>query len=79
MSRPHEPIDRLRFKTARQAETESAPIRYVAELVGADTDSGRAVRWLIAIMVLRCDRLAIALTAALSARRLITSKATFGA
>jgi hypothetical protein len=48
----------------RQAETEAAPIRYVAELVGADTDSERVIRWLIALMVLCCDPLAIALTAA---------------
>jgi hypothetical protein len=53
----------------RQIETESAPIRYVAELLGADTDSERAIRWLIALMVLCCDPLAIALTAAASARR----------
>jgi hypothetical protein len=50
-------------------ETEAAPIRYVAELIGADTDSERAIRWLIALMVLCCDPLAIALTAAASARR----------
>jgi hypothetical protein len=36
---------------------------------GADTDSERAIRWLIALMVLYCDPLAIALTAAASARR----------
>jgi hypothetical protein len=54
---------------ARQIETEAAPIRYVAELVGADTDSERAIRWLIALMVLTCDPLAIALTAAASAGR----------
>ena len=48
----------------RQIETESAPIRYVAELLGVDTDSERAIRWLIALMVLCCDPLAIALTAA---------------
>jgi hypothetical protein len=53
----------------RQIETESAPIRYVAELIGTDTDSERAIRWLIALMVLCCDPLAIALTAAASARR----------
>jgi hypothetical protein len=53
----------------KQAETEAAPIRYVAELVGADTDSERAIRWLILMMVLCCDPLAIALTAAASARR----------
>jgi hypothetical protein len=54
---------------ARQQETEAAPIRYVAELVGADTDSERAIRWLIALMVLCCDPLAICLTSAASARR----------
>jgi hypothetical protein len=53
----------------RQAEIEAAPIRYVAELVGADADSERAIRWLIALMVLCCDPLAIALTAAASAKR----------
>jgi hypothetical protein len=52
---------------SRQAEIEAAPIRYVAELVGADTDSERAIRWLIALIVLCCDPLAIALTAAASA------------
>ncbi len=54
---------------SRRIETEAAPIRYVAELIGADTDSERAIRWLIALMVLRCDPLAIALTAAASVRR----------
>ena len=53
----------------RQAEVEAVPIQYVAELVGADTDSERAIRWLIALMVLCCDPLTIALTAAASARR----------
>lgn len=53
----------------RQAETESAPIRYVAELLGSDADSERAIRWLIMLMVLTCDPLAIALTAAASAGR----------
>jgi hypothetical protein len=53
----------------RQIETEAAPIRYVAELLGIDTDSEKAIRWLIALMVLCCDPLAIALTAAASARR----------
>jgi hypothetical protein len=54
---------------SRRIETEAAPIKYVAELIGADTDSERAIRWLIALMVLTCDPLAIALTAAASARR----------
>jgi hypothetical protein len=40
--------------TGRQIETEVAPIRYVAELVGAETDSEKATRWLIA---LTCDPL----------------------
>jgi len=53
----------------RQIETEASPIRYVAELIGGDTDSERAIRSLIALMVLCCDPLAIALTAAASARR----------
>jgi hypothetical protein len=53
----------------RQIGTEAARIRYVAELLGADTDSERAIRWLIALMVLCCDPLAIALTAAASAGR----------
>jgi hypothetical protein len=57
---------------SRQIETEAAPIRYVAELVGANTNSERAIRWLIALMVLCCDPLAIALTAAASARRSTT-------
>ena len=50
----------------RQADVEAAPIRYVAELLGVDSDSERAIRWLIALMVLCCDPLAIALTAAAS-------------
>src|SRR5215471_15867114 len=49
----------------RQIETGAAPIRYV----GTDTDSERAIRWLIALMVLCCDPLAIALTSGASARR----------
>jgi len=54
---------------SRRIETEATPIRYVAELLGTDTDSEKAIRWLIALMVLTCDPLAIALTAAASARR----------
>ncbi len=50
-------------------ETEAAPIRYVAEFIGADANSERAIRWLIALMVLCCDPLAVALTAAASAGR----------
>jgi hypothetical protein len=53
----------------RRIETEAVPIVYVAELLGVGGDSERAIRWLIALMVLCCDPLAIALTAAASARR----------
>jgi hypothetical protein len=53
----------------RRIETEAAPIVYVAELLGVGTDSERAIRWLIALMVLCCDPLAVALTVAASARR----------
>jgi hypothetical protein len=55
----------------RRIETEAAPITYVADLLGAGVgaDGERAIRWLIALMVLCCDPLAIALTAATSARR----------
>jgi hypothetical protein len=53
----------------RRFDTEAAPIRYVAELLGTDTDSEKAIRWLIALMVLCRDPLAVALTAATSARR----------
>ncbi len=53
----------------RRIETEAAPIMYVAELLGIGTDSERAIRGLIALMVLCCDPLAIALTAATAARR----------
>jgi hypothetical protein len=52
----------------RQAETEAASIRYVAELFGADADSERVIRWLITL-VLTCDPLAIAPVAAASAKR----------
>jgi hypothetical protein len=53
----------------RVAETEAAPIVYVAEMLGVGTDSERAIRWLVLMMVLCCDPLAIVLTAAASAQR----------
>jgi hypothetical protein len=49
-------------------ETEAAPIRDVVEMIATDADPERAIRCLIALMVLRCDPLAIALTAAASAQ-----------
>jgi hypothetical protein len=51
----------------RQIETEAAPIRYVAAVFGV-ADQETAIRWLILMMVLCCDPLAIALTAAASSR-----------
>jgi hypothetical protein len=51
----------------QQIETEDAPIRYVAQLLRADADGERVIRWLILMIVLCCDPLAIALTAAASA------------
>ena len=51
------------------AESEAMPLRYAAELIGMGTDDEKAIRWLIALIVLCCDPLAIALTAAVSARR----------
>jgi len=52
----------------RKIETEDALIRYMAELLGIEADSERAIRWLITLMVCCCDPLAIALTAAASLR-----------
>jgi hypothetical protein len=43
--------------------SEAAPIQYVAAVFGV-TDPETAIRWLILMMVLCCDPLAIALTAA---------------
>jgi hypothetical protein len=51
----------------RQIEAETAPIRNVAEPIGAETESERAIRWLLALMMLCCDPSAKALTAAASA------------
>jgi hypothetical protein len=51
----------------RQAETEALPIgRHRAARGGRDSE--RPIRWLIALMVLGYDPLAIALTAGVSAR-----------
>jgi hypothetical protein len=52
----------------RQAEIETTPIRYMAELINPGGDDERAIRWLIALMVLCCDPPALALTDAASAR-----------
>jgi hypothetical protein len=55
-------------RQTRQAEIETTPIRYVAALINPGGDDERAIRWLIALMVLCCDPPALALTAAASAR-----------
>jgi hypothetical protein len=52
----------------KAAALEAAPIQYVAAVFGV-ADQEEAIRWLILLMVLTCDPLAIALTAAASARR----------
>jgi hypothetical protein len=54
----------------RQIEAEAAPIRHVAEPIGAETDSERAFRWLLALMMLYCDPPARAATAASARNRL---------
>jgi len=48
----------------RQIEVEAAPIMFVAQLLGGTTE--QAIRLLILLMVLTCDPLALALTAAAS-------------
>jgi hypothetical protein len=52
---------------SRQIEVEAAPIMYVAQLIGATTE--QAIRLLILLMVMTCDPLALALTAAASRPR----------
>ncbi len=51
----------------KRIEIEAAPIMYVAQLVGGTTE--QAIRFLILLMVLTCDPLALALTAAASRPR----------
>jgi hypothetical protein len=51
-------------RATSQIEAEADPIRYVAKGIGADTESERAIRWLLALMVLCCDPSTIAPTAA---------------
>jgi hypothetical protein len=52
---------------SRQIEVEAAPIKYVAQLIGGTTE--QAIRLLILLIVLTCDPLALALTAAASRPR----------
>jgi hypothetical protein len=55
------------------AESEAMPFHYASELIGVGGDSEKAIRLLVALMVLCCDPLAIASTAAVSARRSATA------
>jgi hypothetical protein len=48
-------------------KVEAAPIMYVTQLLGGTTE--HVIRWLILAVVLYCDPLAMALTAAASARK----------
>lgn len=52
---------------SHRIEVEAAPIMYVAQLMGGTTE--QAIRFLILLMVLTCDPLAVALTAAASRPR----------
>jgi hypothetical protein len=52
---------------AHKIEVEAAPIMYVAQMMGTSTEE--AIRMLILLMVLTCDPLALALTAAASRPR----------
>jgi hypothetical protein len=57
--------ERARLDGQRQrVEASNGPIRYLAAVAGMDVE--RAIRWLILLMVLTCDPLAIALTMAAS-------------
>jgi hypothetical protein len=52
--------------------TEATPTSvkiFLVTLIGAGTDSERAIRWLIALTVLCCDPLAVVLTASVNARK----------
>jgi hypothetical protein len=60
--------DRATLKAQRQrAEALNGPIQYIAAMAGVDVE--RAIRWLILLMVLTCDPLAIALMVAAAGSR----------
>jgi hypothetical protein len=54
---------------ARIAESEAMPIMYAAQVLRIGADSERAIRILIAMMVLCLDPMALVLTASVSARQ----------
>jgi hypothetical protein len=60
--------DRATLEAQRQrAEALNGPIQYIAAMAGVDVE--RAIRWLILLMVLTCDPLAIALMVAAAGSR----------
>jgi hypothetical protein len=61
-------------RQGRSDRAEAAPIRHDAAPIGAETDSERTTRWLLALLILCCDPRAGALTAA-SARNRVQSDA----
>jgi hypothetical protein len=52
-----------------RVQAEALPLRYVTEVLGLGADDERSIRWLILLMVLCTDPLAVVLTAAVSSRR----------
>jgi len=54
---------------AGQIDIETAPIRYVADLLPGGTDSEQAVRLLILLMIFCADPTSLALVAFVGARR----------
>ena len=52
----------------RAAEVEAAPVMYVAQLLGIRAGGEEVIRWLIALIVMCCDPLAVVLAAALGSR-----------
>jgi hypothetical protein len=61
--------DDFRQQARRHLHRASLNITKVTFVLALGTDDEKAIRWLIALMALRCDPLAIALTAAVSVRR----------
>jgi hypothetical protein len=60
--------DRASLEAQRQrAEALNGPIQYIAAMAGVDVE--RAIRWLILLMVVTCDPLAIALMVAAAGSR----------
>jgi hypothetical protein len=65
-------VERGSVQVRRRSPRPSDATALCGELIWVGEDSEKVIRWLTALMVLRCDPLAIALIAAASARRSIT-------